>query len=162
MIHECYTCHADCGCKGVNALCDHCPPSTSVTPPVALLAVERRPEFSREAFDRLVDYALVEARCPCCEGIESCDTECTLSVDAPDRYQQVAGAREALFGDATVLEPALVWDIEGVTITIQNPKAVSLEGFADAITQQSNGALIGYVEDGAVAYRRADVPRASE
>lgn len=46
--------------------------------------------------NRLEDFALLYASCPCCEGTETCDEECTFASDCPNEHTRMLMARDAL------------------------------------------------------------------
>ena len=46
--------------------------------------------------ERLRDYVRTEARCPCCDTTERCESDCTFAADCPVQWQRMVAAREAL------------------------------------------------------------------
>lgn len=56
--------------------------------------------------DRMVDWLMVYAVCPCCEGIEACDDECTFADDCPESHERMIEVRKILFDDPTNATPA--------------------------------------------------------
>ena len=46
--------------------------------------------------ERLRQYAIVDARCPCCEQTDKCLDDCTFSADWPAGAQRTAAARAAI------------------------------------------------------------------
>lgn len=55
----------------------------------------------RADFDAMLDYIQRDVTCPCCEGTESCSSDCTFSTDIPSRDDpadpsRMARARAAL------------------------------------------------------------------
>ncbi len=47
--------------------------------------------------ERLRDYVLVRAQCPCCDELAVCHEECTFKHDCPDEYIDIEAARAALY-----------------------------------------------------------------
>jgi len=45
---------------------------------------------------RLREYALADARCPCCDNAERCVDDCTFAADCPAEWQRMVAARTAL------------------------------------------------------------------
>lgn len=56
--------------------------------------------------------------------------------------------------------PTTLLEIDSMKIYLPNPARTTAQQCADAITEQTNGILIGFVRDGAVGWRAAH-PRAS-
>jgi hypothetical protein len=46
--------------------------------------------------ERLREYAISDARCPCCEQTDKCLDDCTFAADWPAGAQRTAAARAAL------------------------------------------------------------------
>lgn len=46
--------------------------------------------------ERLRDYALYDARCPCCGQEDRCLDDCTFQEDSPSGHERQTAAREAL------------------------------------------------------------------
>lgn len=70
-----------------------------------LAAVKREwTEWSRIAtnlrakVEKYEDYLRNRASCPCCEGIDECDEECTFADDCPDENEAMWHVRDLLFG----------------------------------------------------------------
>jgi len=51
-----------------------------------------------DAIERLQGYAEGDAACPCCNGTDKCDDECTFAEDNPDDVERMLAARYALKG----------------------------------------------------------------
>jgi hypothetical protein len=46
--------------------------------------------------ERLREYAISDARCPCCDNAERCVDDCTFAADCPVEARRMAAARTAL------------------------------------------------------------------
>ncbi len=55
-----------------------------------------QPIVDEALLERLIEFAELEARCPCCEGLKECVEECTFKDDGDSSRQE--GARYALTG----------------------------------------------------------------
>ena len=53
-----------------------------------------------EALERLRQYAMADATCPCCDSNAICEDGCTFMDDCPDEHKRMEAARFALYGDA--------------------------------------------------------------
>jgi len=50
----------------------------------------------KAAFEKLREYALADALCPCCDQTETCLDGCTFAEDCPTEAERMVRAREAL------------------------------------------------------------------
>jgi hypothetical protein len=62
----------------------------------ARLAVEQNTAELRAEVERLRDFALYYARCPCCQEVETCVGGCTFASDALNDAEAMEIARAAL------------------------------------------------------------------
>ena len=51
-----------------------------------------------DAIERMQTWLEGDCYCPCCTEHHTCADGCTLEADDPSGHEQIAGAREALFG----------------------------------------------------------------
>lgn len=49
--------------------------------------------------ERLLNFVEVYATCPCCDGVDECDAECTFAKDCPGDVEKMQMARDAITGD---------------------------------------------------------------
>lgn len=54
--------------------------------------------------ERLRDYILPDAECPCCESVRECSSDCTFVFDFPDQAERMKYVRAMLYGG--ILEEA--------------------------------------------------------
>jgi len=50
----------------------------------------------RAEIARLREYALADARCPCCASTDKCEGDCTFAADCPAENRRIVAARTAL------------------------------------------------------------------
>ena len=69
----------------------------------ALLIALQQPTISTDTaciaakyISNLYDWLIHEALCPCCDEVDACDDECTLSEDCPSDAERVTYARDVL------------------------------------------------------------------
>jgi hypothetical protein len=53
-------------------------------------------EIAHDEIARLREYAISDARCPCCDNAERCVDDCTFAADCPVEARRMAAARTAL------------------------------------------------------------------
>jgi len=61
-----------------------------------MVDLEIRCRNSLSEIARLREYALADARCPCCASTDKCEGDCTFAADCPAENRRIVAARTAL------------------------------------------------------------------